>query len=75
MVSLYSILNESHSPKSLSSSHPQMLMSATVRLAGGLVVLALQSDANVGLAIAALILLNVGLVPLIVVTVGLIRLM
>jgi hypothetical protein len=52
-----------------------MLMSATVRLAGGLVVLALQSDANVGLAIAALILLNVGLVPLIVVTVGLIRLM
>lgn len=52
-----------------------MLMSTIVRLAGGPVVLALQSnDTNVGLIIAALILLNMGLIPLLIATLGIIRL-
>jgi hypothetical protein len=76
MVSLYFVLNELDFPNSLNSPHPQTLMSAIVRLAGGPVVLVVQSNVtNEGLAIAALILLNVGLVPLLVTTLGLIRLM
>ncbi len=76
MVSLYLILNQYDFPKYLQLITLQMLMHVIVRLTGGPVVLALQSDkTRIGLVIAALILLNVGLIPLLVTTVGLIRLM
>lgn len=76
MVSLYLILNQSGFPKLLQLITSQMLMHVIVRLAGGPVVLALPSDnTRVGLVVAALILLNVGLIPLLVTTLGLIRLM
>ena len=47
-----------------------------VRLAGGPVIIALERDpSNIGLISAALVLLNVGVVPLIVADLGLTRLM
>jgi hypothetical protein len=46
-----------------------------VRLVGGIIVIALSSNPdNIGLTIGAIVLLNVGVIPLIVSTVGLIRL-
>lgn len=76
MVSLYLILNQSDFPKLLQLITSQMLMHVIVRLAGGPLVLPLQSDnTRIGLVIAALILLNVGLILLLVTTLGLIRLM
>jgi hypothetical protein len=46
-----------------------------VRLAGGIIVIALSSNPdNIGLTIGAIVLLNVGVIPLIISTVGLIRL-
>jgi hypothetical protein len=42
---------------------------------GGIIVIALSSNPdNIGLTIGAIVLLNVGVIPLIVSTVGLIRL-
>jgi len=64
-----------NSPK-INSSELQILTIVIVRLAGGPVVLALENDTtSLGLIIAALILLNVGLIPLLVTTFGIIRLM
>ncbi|KAE9364262.1 hypothetical protein N431DRAFT_104402 [Stipitochalara longipes BDJ] len=67
------IRNRSHPPAM--AWYPFILFSM-MRLAGGPVVLALQNnDTSIGLVIAALILLNVGLIPLLVTTLGIIRLM
>jgi hypothetical protein len=47
-----------------------------VRLAGGPLVIALQNDkTNIGLYVAALVLLNVGAIPLIVALSGFVRIM
>lgn len=53
-----------------------MLIEFSVRLAGGIVtILAEKEQDNIGLFIAALILLNVGVVPLIIADLGLTRIM
>ena len=47
-----------------------------MRLAGGPIIIALEKDPNnIGLIIAALVLLNVGVIPLIVADLGLTRIM
>jgi len=52
----------------------QVMLTYTVRLAGGPLVVALQKDpTNVGLAIAAIICLNVGVVPLVIAASGFLR--
>jgi hypothetical protein len=49
--------------------------SCIVRLSGGIVVICFEHKNSVGLIIAALVLLNVGVVPLIIESLGFLRLM